>query len=133
MIWAYMGPEQIVPPLPNLEWNLVPQDQVHISLRVHECNWLQAVEGEIDSAHAPLLHGRLDSQGTTSAWIQKRDLRPTFECIKQDFGMSIAARRNYAANTRYWRVNQFMLPWLHACSTAVAVSRSERPCLGADR
>ena len=80
-------------------------------LRVQECNWLQAVEGEIDSAHAPLLHGRLDAQGTTSAWIQKRDLRPTFECVKQDFGMSIAARRNYDANTLYWRVNQFMLPF----------------------
>ena len=58
-----------------------------------------------------LLHGRLDAQGTTSAWIQKRDLRPTFECVKQDFGMSIAARRNYDANTLYWRVNQFMLPF----------------------
>jgi len=25
-------------------------------------------------------------------------------------GMSIAARRNYDANTLYWRVNQFLLP-----------------------
>jgi phenylpropionate dioxygenase-like ring-hydroxylating dioxygenase large terminal subunit len=112
MTWAYMGPDQAAPPpLPNVEWNLVPEAQVHISVRVQECNWLQAVEGEIDSAHAPLLHGRLDAQGTTSAWIQKRDLRPTFECVKQDFGMSIAARRNYDANTLYWRVNQFMLPF----------------------
>ena len=102
MIWTYLGPDAAnLPPLPNLEWNLVSEEQVHVSVRVQECNWLQAVEGEIDSAHAPLLHGRLDSQGTTSAWIQKRDLRPTFECIKQDFGMSIAARRNYDANTLY--------------------------------
>ena len=112
MIWTYMGPDAASPPpLPNLEWNLVPAEQVHVSVRVQECNWLQAVEGEIDSAHAPLLHGRLDLQGTTSAWIQKRDLRPTFECIKQDFGMSIAARRNFDANTLYWRVNQFILPF----------------------
>jgi len=60
MIWTYMGPDaDNLPPLPNLEWNLVPADQVHVSVRVQECNWLQAVEGEIDSAHAPLLHGRL--------------------------------------------------------------------------
>src|SRR5262249_11227921 len=112
MIWTYMGPDGAnPPPLPNLEWNLVPAEQVHVSVRVQECNWLQAVEGEIDSAHAPLLHGRLDSQGTTSAWIQKRDLRQTCECIKQDFGMSIAARRNYDANTLYWRVTQFILPF----------------------
>src|ERR1700759_3577947 len=61
MVWTYMGPDQAeLPPLPNVEWNLVPEDQVHISVRVQECNWLQAVEGEIDSAHAPLLHGRVD-------------------------------------------------------------------------
>jgi phthalate 4,5-dioxygenase len=112
MLWTYMGPDAAnPPPLPNLEWNLVPPEQVHVSVRVQECNWLQAVEGEIDSAHAPLLHGRLDAQGTTSAWIQKRDLRPTFECIKQNFGMSIAARRNYEENTLYWRVNQFLMPF----------------------
>jgi phthalate 4,5-dioxygenase len=112
MIWTYMGADQTnLPPLPNVEWNLVPEEQVHISLRIQECNWLQAVEGEIDSAHAPVLHGRLDSKGTTSEWVQKRDMRPTFECVKQEFGMSIAARRNYDANTLYWRVNQFMLPF----------------------
>jgi len=88
------------PPLPNVEWNLVPSEQVHISVRVQECNWLQAVEGEIRLRPRALLHGRLDAQGTTSAWIQKRDLRPTFECVKRDFGMSIGCpaqlRRQHA-------------------------------------
>ena len=112
MLWTYMGPDaSSPPPLPNFEWNLVPQDQVHVSFRIQECNWLQAVEGEIDSAHAPLLHGRIDAQGSVSSWIAKRDLRPVFECLKQDFGMSIAARRRYDAQTYYWRVNQFLLPF----------------------
>ena len=54
-----MGPDQAAPPpLPNVEWNLISQEQVHISVRVQECNWLQAVEGEIDSARAPLSAGR---------------------------------------------------------------------------
>ena len=31
MIWTYMGPDAVdPPPLPNLEWNLVPQEQVHV-------------------------------------------------------------------------------------------------------
>ena len=112
MIWAYMGSETgELPALPNVEWNLVPAENVHISMRVQECNWLQAVEGEIDSAHAPLLHGRIDQQGTVSSWIAKRDLRPVFECLQQDFGMSIAARRNFDDANYYWRVNQFMLPF----------------------
>ncbi|GAA5232369.1 Rieske 2Fe-2S domain-containing protein [Verticiella sediminum] len=110
--WTYMGPNPESPPaLPNIEWNLVPQENVHVSFRVQECNWLQAVEGEIDSAHAAILHGRIDSQGAINDWVAKRDLRPVFECQRNDFGMSIASRRVLDEQTHYWRVNQFLLPF----------------------
>lgn len=112
VIWTYMGPEtEALPPPPNVEWNLVPEENVKLSMRIQECNWLQALEGEIDSAHAPILHGRLDAKGQVNAWLAKRDLRPTFECIRQDFGMSIAARRRLDESTLYWRVNQFIMPF----------------------
>jgi len=112
MLWTYMGPDQANPPqLPQLEWNLVPAERVAISLRVQECNWLQAAEGEIDSAHAPILHGRIDAQGAINEWIAKRDLRPLFECQRQPFGMSIASRRKLDDATSYWRINQFLLPF----------------------
>ena len=113
MLWAYMGPddEATRPPLPNLEWNLAPAENVVVSLRVQECNWLQALEGEIDSAHAPILHGRIDEGGSINQWIAKRDLRPTFECIRSDFGMSIASRRVLDEERLYWRVNQFVMPF----------------------
>lgn len=112
IVWAHMGAHQDAPPpLPNMEWNMVPQENVHVSLRVQECNWLQAVEGEIDSAHAPILHGRIDAKGAISEWVAKKDLRPTFECQRQEFGMSIASRRVLDEETSYWRVNQFLLPF----------------------
>ena len=112
MLWAYMGPGQANPPeLPQLEWNLVPAERVFVSVRVQECNWLQAVEGEIDSAHAPILHGRIDAQGAINDWIAKRDLKPVFECQRQEFGMSIASRRKLDDETSYWRVNQFLMPF----------------------
>ena len=51
MVWAYMGPETAdLPPLPNVEWNLVPAENVQVSMRVQECNWLQALEGETRAA-----------------------------------------------------------------------------------
>lgn len=113
MAWTYMGSEgaQDRPELPNLEWNLVPEENVVVTVRVQECNWLQALEGEIDSAHAPILHGRIDKGGSIDQWVAKRDLRPTFECIRQDFGMSIASRRVLDEDTCYWRVNQYILPF----------------------
>jgi len=111
VIWTYMGPNTEAPPLPNVEWNLVPPENVKLSMRIQECNWLQALEGEIDSAHAPILHGRLDTKGQVNAWLAKRDLRPTFECVRQNFGMSIAARRRLDETHLYWRVNQFIMPF----------------------
>ena len=113
VVWTYMGdePEESRPPLPSFEWNMVPEENVVVTFRVQECNWLQALEGEIDSAHAPILHGRIDDGGSINQWVAKRDLRPTFECMRQDFGMSIASRRVLDDDTLYWRVNQFVMPF----------------------
>ncbi|NQV60405.1 MAG: Rieske 2Fe-2S domain-containing protein [Alphaproteobacteria bacterium] len=112
IIWAYMGPNPENPPsLPQIEWNLVPEENVFVSFRVQECNWLQALEGEIDSAHAPILHGRIDNQGAINEWVAKKDLQPRFKCRNQPFGVSIASCREIDEETRYWRVNQFMLPF----------------------
>jgi phenylpropionate dioxygenase-like ring-hydroxylating dioxygenase large terminal subunit len=109
-LWAYLGPAEEPPPLPELEWNLVPAEQCHVSLRVQHTNWLQALEGEIDSAHAPILHGRVDGDGTMSTILAAADLRPVFDCVPQEFGMSVAARRILPDESCYWRVNQFVLP-----------------------
>ncbi len=112
VVWAYMGAEkETPPPLPNVEWNLVPEANVALTVRIQECNWLQALEGEIDSAHAPILHGRIDQRGAINEWLAKQNLRPTFECLRQSFGMSIASRRRLADNILYWRVNQFLMPF----------------------
>ena len=79
------------PPLPDMESNLVPSECVVVTLRVQECNWLQALEGELNSAHAPILHGRIDAKGAISDWIAARDLRPMFQCERQD--LASASRR----------------------------------------
>ena len=110
VLWTYMG-EGPPPPLPQIEWNLVPEENVFVSFRVQECNWLQALEGEIDSAHAPILHGRIDNKGAISDWVAAKDLSPKFECKTQPFGLSIASRRSVGDDIFYWRVNQFLLPF----------------------
>ncbi len=112
VVWTYMGPDPLnPPPLPNMEWNLVPDENVVVTFRVQECNWLQALEGEIDSAHAPILHGRIDAKGAIADWIAAKDLKPMIQSIRQDFGVSIAARRQLGNDKLYWRVNQFLMPF----------------------
>jgi phthalate 4,5-dioxygenase oxygenase subunit len=111
VLWAYMGPERDAPPeLPEVEWNMVPESHCEISIRVQECNWLQALEGEVDSAHAAILHGRRDG-GTINQWRQGQDLTPTFESVQHDAGISIGARRKDGDANNYIRVNQFMMPF----------------------
>jgi hypothetical protein len=53
----------------------------------------------------------IDSNEQNSDWIAKRDLRPSFECQRQPFGISIASRRKLDEERSYWRVNQFLLPF----------------------
>jgi phenylpropionate dioxygenase-like ring-hydroxylating dioxygenase large terminal subunit len=111
VLWTYMGPDADTPPeLPAVEWNMVPESHCAISIRVQECNWLQALEGEVDSAHAAILHGRRDG-GTINQWRQGQDLTPKFECLQHDMGISIAARRKQGSEENYVRVNQFMMPF----------------------
>src|SRR4051794_5707773 len=61
VVWAYMGPTRPVPALPGFEWNTVPAGHSYVSKRVAENNWLQALEGGIDTSHANFLHATLKS------------------------------------------------------------------------
>lgn len=113
VVWAYMGPSDPPPPLPEVEWDLLPASHVHLSLRVEECNWLQALEGEIDSSHGPFLHSRVDGHESPEKQVAYRleDRHPKFEVTERDFGLMIAARRDYDDEHYYWRVNQFLMPF----------------------
>jgi phenylpropionate dioxygenase-like ring-hydroxylating dioxygenase large terminal subunit len=111
VLWAYMGPDEDPPALPDLEWNMVPPENVHVSMRIQDCNWLQALEGEIDSAHAAILHGRVDSGGSIDQWKQAADLAPKFEVVQHDAGVHVASRRKLDEDKNYIRVNQFLMPF----------------------
>jgi phenylpropionate dioxygenase-like ring-hydroxylating dioxygenase large terminal subunit len=111
VLWTYMGPDADPPPLPAMEWNMVPPENAHISMRIQECNWLQALEGEIDSAHAAILHGRVDAGGAIDEWKQAADLQPRFEVVQHDAGIHIASRRKIDGGQNYVRVNQFLMPF----------------------
>src|SRR6476660_7579751 len=62
ILWTYMGAPDRQPPLPEFEIALVRSEQRHIAKRLQESNWLQALEGGIDSSHVSWLHrGDLNS------------------------------------------------------------------------
>ncbi len=52
-----MGPRATPPPLPAIEANLLCEGPRQISILLRECNWMQGLEGEMDTVHAAFLHG----------------------------------------------------------------------------
>ena len=64
LVWAYMGPRKDPPPLPDLEFNLIPPEHVLLWKHLQESNWVQGLEGNIDSSHLSFLHARLDADGS---------------------------------------------------------------------
>ncbi|HEV7665897.1 MAG TPA: Rieske 2Fe-2S domain-containing protein [Chloroflexota bacterium] len=128
VVWVYMGSASEPPPLPALEWNLVPPSHVYLTKRVAESNWVQTLEGEIDSSHSGFLHTVLEEQdnyhnvqdgsgarlyGNTSKgmYYKMKDKHPHFEVLDTDYGVLIGARRAAEEDSYYWRLTQFLMPF----------------------
>jgi phthalate 4,5-dioxygenase oxygenase subunit len=130
VLWTYMGPADRQPPLPEFEFSRVPASQSYTSKRLQECNWLQAMEGGIDSSHVSWLHrGNLNSdplfKGAKGNQYNLNDVRPVFEVVPSDGGLLIGARRNAEQGNYYWRIT----PWVMPCFTMVP-PRGDHPVHG---
>jgi phthalate 4,5-dioxygenase len=117
VIWVYMGATE-PPPLPEMEWTLVPEENRYLAKRVQNCNFAQALEGEIDQSHNSFLHApgtQLKPEvfdGTTDVDLwRKRDTHPHFSAMDTNYGVLIAARRDIDELNCYWRLTQFLLPF----------------------
>ena len=115
MVWTYMGAQTPPPPLPALEFLDLQDDQRFYWKRVQTCNWVQAMEGDIDQSHNSFLHTWLNPAIDTSfrsriTQIRARDTHPVFEVVDTDYGVCVAARREAEEDTWYVRITQFMLP-----------------------
>jgi len=116
VLWTYMGPAEQKPPLPEHEWAMVPAANRFVSKRWQECNWLQAMEGGIDSSHVSFLHRytmKVDPMfkgATQSHKYNLGDLAPHFEVVESPGGLYIGARRNAENDKYYWRITQWIMP-----------------------
>jgi phthalate 4,5-dioxygenase len=109
-IWVYMGPPELASRIPDFDWFNVPEVNRTAHKRFQDCNWLQNLEGEVDSSHAPFLHGSV-GPGGVQAYNGNPDLQPVFHTLETDFGVAIAARREAGPEAYYWRITPFMLPF----------------------
>ena len=137
VIWTWMGARQQraddkgvpLPPLPDLEWNLWPEDRTVLWRSLRQCNWLQCLEGDVDQYHQSFLHTRLDDRlddqqyvtvpgkdspaqsGSQVLRLARRVKIPTILMEDMDYGLMYAARRELDVEHDYYRIRHFMFPF----------------------
>jgi phthalate 4,5-dioxygenase len=123
IIFAYMGPRQEPPPLPDLEPNLLSEGRTEVWTALRECNWVQAMEGDIDTAHLGLLHlGSVspdDVKPGTFDYYTVKDRAPKYKVVDTTWGTMYGAYRPAAEETYYWRIAQFLFPFYTLIPTGV--------------
>jgi phthalate 4,5-dioxygenase len=107
--WIYMGPGT-PPELPQMEWATVPASHRRVAMWIVECNWLQVLEGNVDTAHVAFLHSAMDGiPGVREEGLEDR--APQLQVIENEVGFAYGGRRKLRLdNQYYWRVTQFLLP-----------------------
>ena len=125
IVWAYMGPAGTQPEPPGLEWCTLPASHVYVSKRLQQSNYLQAIEGGIDTAHVSFVHKfSVDAdpmhKGAKAVDYIKADGNVIFDIEQNPFGLTLYGRRNGdreggkpsgELQSYYWRITQFIFPW----------------------
>ena len=123
VIFTYMGPRSTPPPLPDLEPNLLPTDEVVVQKALRECNWFQGLEGDVDTSHLGFLHlGAVKPENTKPGsfdYYLVADRAPRYEVVDTEFGTSYGCYRPAEADTYYWRVAHFLFPFYTMIPTGV--------------
>jgi len=115
VLWVYLGEPESVPPLPDFEFIGLPADRLYVSRWEQECNYAQAMEGEFDSAHVGFLHSLVkktagDERALTGTFFAG-DKAPMWKILPTPAGFMACNGRRVDEERRYWRLNQFLLPF----------------------
>lgn len=132
LVWGYLGPPDEVPDAPPMGWTTVPENQrAAYKVRI-ECNYLQCLEGGLDSSHAGSLHaGSLSKELFPTHPRSKTDMfellvadrAPTLEVEMTETGMRCAALRKADEDADYVRITTWIAPWFASVPEHAGVPR----------
>ena len=112
IVWAYMGPQggSAAPARPAVGPRAARPARGALKYQ-RACNWLQALEGDVDTAHLGWLHTRFNAEGGREAAFHERDrlrdvavrdMRPALHVADTAAGVVIGARRDHESGDD-WR------------------------------
>jgi phenylpropionate dioxygenase-like ring-hydroxylating dioxygenase large terminal subunit len=125
LAWVWLGAGD-APALPELPW---AEDDLHRywCLSRVPCNWLQGVEGTVDSAHVNWLHQswhRETAKRPEHATLGfALDQSPSYQTEATPYGMRAAALRTLGDGRTYVRVTEHFMPFVTVVPTGRGTPR----------
>ena len=124
LVWVYLGPRELEPPRMNFDFTALPAERrVVIQMQI-ACNFMQPIEGVIDSAHSNFLHANTFKPAAAIDVSELRkdltvdrpsnDTRPQLDVHTTDYGFRYAALRKPIVSPetqQYVRVTEFIAPF----------------------
>jgi nitrite reductase/ring-hydroxylating ferredoxin subunit len=115
VVWCYMGPAELKPSPPRTELFDLPENHRYVEKVLLPSNWIQSMEGDIDSSHVSFLHRRLDGAALLPSEhlspFMFTDRVPQFTVNQTSYGLTLAARRNAGPSEYLCRINQWLMPY----------------------
>lgn len=106
LVWTYMGPAGTQPAVPGFELLRAPATHRFVSKTYEACNYLQAVEGGLDTAHSSFAHNM--NIGDKS-FLRNADTAPRLDVERTEYGFRYAGIRTVRGED-YVRVYHYVMP-----------------------
>ena len=127
VIWTYMGPPEKQPGFRNFFDDAFPESEWRATKVISVCNWMQGLEGNIDSSHIDYLHsgrppGVEVKEAADQVWFDEpgyppsgartpRSHSPTLEMEDTWYGFRYAGLRKTPNGYTNARVTDIILPY----------------------
>jgi phthalate 4,5-dioxygenase len=125
LAWVWMGGGKQAPAFPELPFAGEHEGHSYWCVSRIPCNWLQGVEGTLDSAHVGMLHKTWMSQTAKLADYSNIGFAlaqlPRYETESASYGMRAAALRTTGDGGTYVRITEYFMPLV----TVVPVGRAQ--------
>jgi hypothetical protein len=106
-----MGDPAKEPGFPIYRWTKVEASHRICAKWIQEANWMQSLEGGIDTSHASFLHRRFDTPPTGPMGdLMFQDKAPRLDIQETNYGFRYAAIRDGGPDQDYIRITPHIMP-----------------------
>ena len=111
IVWAYLGDPAAQPSPPDYELVRTPESHRFVSKTYESANYLQALEGGLDTSHSSFLH---NNHMDDPQRLRQRDTTPRLEVDKTPYGYTYVGIRRADETQNYVRAYQYIMPSIQA-------------------